>query len=150
MIEIYFLLNRNENHLYLFFLHLISSILFVYLLNKSRRYYILPIIVLIYRWNLFGFVDLFSVSLIDRFCFSWLSSLTPLLYYGLLIFLFFMNELSIENVLFAFLYMICRPHNCFLIIVHMIFDRYLNVTDARLAFLLSQSAFFHLVRILNF
>jgi len=57
-----------------------------------------------------------------------------------------MNRLSIANVLFSLLYIICRPHNCFLIIVHMIFYRYLNVNDARLAFLLSQSAFFHLVR----
>jgi len=89
--------------------------------------------VLIYRWNLF-----------------WLSSLTPLLYYVLLIFLFFMNQLSIENVLFCLLYIICRPHNCFLIVVHMIFYRYLNVIDARLAFLLSQSAFFHIVRIERF
>jgi hypothetical protein len=74
---------------------------------------------------------------------NWLA----LLYYGLLILLFSLKELSIDDVLFSLLYLICRPQNCFVIIVHMIFYRYLKVHDARLAFLLSQSAFFHLVRI---
>jgi ethanolaminephosphotransferase len=127
-------LNRNENRVYLFVIHLISSIIFIYLLNKSRRYslsYILPIIVLIYRWNLFYL--------------TWLSSLTPLLYYGLLVLLIIMNRMPIENVLFSLLYILCRPHNCFVIIVHMIFYGYLNVNDARVAFLFSQSAFYHLV-----
>jgi hypothetical protein len=94
-------------------------------------------------------VSLFIESLFHFFIciFRWLSSFTPLLYYVLLFLLYIVNELSIDKMLFILLYLICRPHNCFLIIVQMIFYRYLNVNDARLAFLLSQSAFFHLVRI---
>lgn len=111
----FFVFNRNENRLYLFLLHFISSIVFIYLLNKSRRYSIFPMLVLIYRWNSIEY-------------FSWLSSLTPLLYYSLL-------------------YLICSPYNCFLLIVHMIFYWYLHVKGARLAFLLSQSAFSNLVSV---
>ena len=111
--------------------------MFVYLLNQSRGYYLFPVLVLIYRWN-----PIESLS--------WFSSLTPLLCYALLTWLFLTKQLSIENMLFSLLYLICRPHNCFLIIIHVILYRYLKVTDARLAFLLSQAAFFHLVRIKRF
>jgi hypothetical protein len=40
-----------------------------------------------------------------------------LFYYSLLILLFFMNQLSIENVLFSLLYMISRPHDFLLIFI---------------------------------
>ena len=115
-------------------IQLISSIGFVYLLRKSPRDFILPLLVLISRWNL-----------ID--CPNWIF---PLIFYILLIFLFFFDKMSVDQVIFSLLYLISRPQNCFLIVVHMYFYRYLHVKDARLAFLLSQSAFFHLVRILIF
>ncbi|CAF5003240.1 unnamed protein product, partial [Rotaria sp. Silwood1] len=50
-------LNAAENRSYLLIIHIISSIIFIYLLNKPRQYkisYFLPIIVIIYRWNLIG------------------------------------------------------------------------------------------------
>jgi len=50
------------------------------------------------------------------------------------------KELSIVEMLFLLLYLLIRPHNC-------VFIRYLQLDNARLAFLLSQSAFFHSVRI---
>ncbi|CAF1347512.1 unnamed protein product [Adineta steineri] len=124
-------LNRSENVVYLFTIHFLSSIIFIYLLNKSKRSsitYLLPIIVLIYRWNLFNS----------------LTSVIPLLYYGLLGYLIVRKEISIENLLFSLLYILCRPHNCLIIIIHMIFYQFLNINDSRLAFILSQSAFFHL------
>ncbi|CAF1477244.1 unnamed protein product [Adineta steineri] len=124
-------IEQSENVVYLFTIHFLSSIIFIYLLNKSKRSsisYLLPIIVLIYRWNLF----------------SSLTSVIPLLYYGLLGYLIVRKEISIENLLFSLLYILCRPHNCLIIIIHMIFYQFLNINDSRLAFILSQSAFFHL------
>lgn len=114
-------------------IQLISSIAFVYLLRKSAKDVILPILVLIYRWNLFD-------------CPNWIF---PLIFYILLILLFFFDKMSVNQVIFSLLYVICRPQNCFLIIIHMYFYRYVHVRNARVAFLLSQSAFFHLVRIPN-
>ena len=104
---------------------------FVYFLRKSRRDSIIPVCALVYRWNLFG-------------SFSWI---TPMFSYVLLIVFVWFNQMSIDQVIFSLLYVICRPQNCFLILVHLIFYREMEVKDARLAFLLSQSAFFHLVRI---
>ncbi|CAF4009305.1 unnamed protein product, partial [Rotaria sordida] len=124
-------LNASENRSYLFLIHIISSIIFIYLLNKPKRYsisYLLPIISIIYRWNFIG----------------WLSPLTPLFYYLLLIILIVINRLPIEKCLFCLLYILCRTHNCFIIIVHMIFYEYIYENDARILFLFSQSAFFHL------
>ena len=70
-----------------------------------------------------------------------------MLYYGLLVYFMIRKEMSRRNILFCLLYLICRTHNCVIIVIHMIFYEYLLVNDASLAFLLSQSAFFHLVRI---
>ena len=123
--------NENQNEIYLFSLHLISTVILICLLNKPRRrYLIFALIVLFYRWNS-----------------SWLASLSPLVYYLLLIVFSWKKALSIEESLFLLLYLIIRPHNCLLIVVYMIFNRYLQIDNARLAFLLSQCAFFHLVRI---
>ncbi|CAF1187915.1 unnamed protein product [Rotaria sp. Silwood1] len=124
-------LNAAENRSYLLIIHIISSIIFIYLLNKPRQYkisYFLPIIVIIYRWNLIG----------------WLSSLIPLLYYILLIVLIVVNQLPKEKFLFCLLYILCRTHNCLIIIVHMIYYFNLNEKDAHLLFLFSQSSFYHL------
>lgn len=135
-IECFFFLqfNRTENGIYLFILDVVSSIGLIYLLRESRRNSIIPILALIYRWNLFG-------------SFSWL---TPIFSYVLLIVFLLFNRMSIDKVIFSLLFVICRPQNCFLIFVHLIFYQYVEVKDARLAFLLSQSAFFHLVCISNF
>ncbi|UJR24086.1 hypothetical protein I4U23_027053 [Adineta vaga] len=124
-------LNQSDHQIYLFIIHILSSIIFIYLLNKSKQsslIYIFPLIALIYRWNLF----------------SSFSSLTPLIYYSLLIYLFVRKQISLRNVIFTLLYLLCRTHNCVIIISHMIFYEYLSIKDASLAFLLSQSAYFHL------
>ncbi|CAF5000133.1 unnamed protein product [Rotaria sp. Silwood1] len=80
------------------------------------------------------------------FCllFSWLSPLIPLLYYILLIILIVVNQLPKEKLLFCLLYILCRTHNCLIIIVHMIYYFNLNENDAHLLFLFSQSSFYHL------
>jgi len=65
------------------------------------------------------------------------------LIFGLIVVLILFSlkkELSIVEMLFLLLYLLIRPHNC-------VFIRYLQLDNARLAFLLSQSAFFHSVRI---
>lgn len=135
--------------MYLFVVHLLCSIVFVYLLNKTKQCrltYLLPMIIFVYRWNFFRFVR-FSLIFSRDFSFSSFSSLSPLLYYGLLLYFLIRKEMSMSKILFCLLYLICRTHNCVVIIIHMIFYEYLPITDAPLAFLLSQSAFFHLVRI---
>ncbi|CAF3340115.1 unnamed protein product [Rotaria socialis] len=124
-------LNQSENGNILILVHVISSIIFIYLVNKPRQYsisYLLPLIVIIYRWNLIG--DL--------------SSLTPLLYYALIALLMIVNRFSLETFLFSLLYILCRSHNSVIIIVHMISYRFINENDARVLFLFSQSAFYHL------
>lgn len=55
-----FLINRKENVHYLLIIHIISTIIFIYLLNQSKHKtssYLFGIIVFIYRWNLIGLVS---------------------------------------------------------------------------------------------
>jgi hypothetical protein len=87
--------------------------------------------------------------LVDRFLvFSIVSSpseWTPVIYYLLLFVLAIVGRLSLVEMLFSLIFLLCRPHNSFIVIGHLILYRYLDVKDSRLAILLSQAAFFHLV-----
>lgn len=138
-------INRDEHRLVLFAVHSLCSILFAVLL-KNRRVMMMffPILVWIFRWNLFGFVDLFA-SLSGMNCllsFSSWTSFVPLIGYLLLL----VNRLSLNEFVFSLLFLICRTHQSVLLLLHWLVYRSTDVQQAPLAFLFSQAAFFHLVR----
>ena len=137
-------INRDEHRLVLFVLHSICSILFAVLLKNRRVMMFLPILVWIFRWNLFGFVELFA-SLSGVNClllFSSWTSFVPMIGYLLLL----VNRLSLDEFVFSLLFLLCRTHQSVLLLLHWLFYRSTNVQRAPLAFLFSQAAFFHLVR----
>lgn len=95
--------------------------------------------------NWVSFFSFFN-SLRKNLLFSSYSSLIPLIYYILI--LIYIKKFSIEETIFIFLFILCRTHNSFIIVVHMTFYKLINDKDFRLLFILSQSGFYHLVCII--
>ncbi|CAF2699105.1 unnamed protein product [Rotaria sp. Silwood2] len=133
---------EEEHQIWYFFLS--TYLLLRTIEQKSfQTFFMLILSRFIRSWNQTGNKWLHLTDIGD-YINAYLSRLTPLLYYVLLIMLIIVNRLSIEKLLFCLLYILCRTHNCVIIIVHMIFNIFINENDAHILFLFSQSAFFHL------
>ena len=137
-------INRDEHRLFLFLLHSSVTLVFVALLSNRSMKMAFPLLVWIFRWNLLGFVFLLSPPGNNRsLLFSSYSSFVALFAYLLL----FIPVWSLEEFFFSLLFLLCRSHQSVLLLLHWLFTRSATVHQAPLAFLFSQAAFFHLVRL---